>query len=192
MSITVNEASAVLREAVRARIRRRSLLFLLQGGFLALAGVLALVFPFFFGAGMLVMIGWLLILASLIQGAGLVGAQQAPYFWLHLVSVILGLVVGFLLVTRPEAGLLAVALLLVIYFMIDGLARVVFALTIRPMDDWEWLLASGVVGVVLAMVVAAQLGTVAHWLLGTLVGAYLIAAGAALAWPAWKLWRNAR
>ncbi|PJN93751.1 hypothetical protein CNY89_18635 [Amaricoccus sp. HAR-UPW-R2A-40] len=138
MSITVNEASAVLREAVRARIRRRSLLFLLQGGFLALAGALALVFPFFFGAGMLVMIGWLLILASLIQGAGLVGAHQAPYFWLHLVSVILGLVVGFLLVTRPEAGLLAVALLLVIYFMIDGLARVVFALTIRPMDDWEW------------------------------------------------------
>ena len=78
-------------------------------------------------------------------------------------SVILGLVVGFLLVTRPEAGLLAVALLLVIYFMIDGLARVVFALTIRPMDDWEWLLASGVAGVVLAMVVAAQLGTVADF-----------------------------
>ena len=32
MAITVNEASAVLREAVRDTIRKRSLLFLIQGG----------------------------------------------------------------------------------------------------------------------------------------------------------------
>ncbi len=78
MAITVNEASAVLREAVRDSIRRRSLLYLIQGGLLALAGVLALVFPLIFGAGVLVLIGWLLVLSGVVQAVGLIGATKVP------------------------------------------------------------------------------------------------------------------
>lgn len=190
MSITVNEASAVLREAVRDSIRRRSLLYLIQGGLLALAGVLALIFPAIFGTGVLVLIGWLLVLSGVVQAIGLIGASKVPYFWLQLVSVALGMVVGFLLISRPEAGLLAVALLLVVYFMIEGVSRIVFALMIRPMNDWLYLFGSGVVGIVVAMILAANLGSAAHWLMGSLVGVYLVAAGAALAYLAWNI-RNA-
>lgn len=189
MTITVSEASAVLRDAVRNSIRQRSMLFLIQGGLLMLAGVLALVFPLVFGVGVLVLIGWLLVLSGLVQGIGLIGAHQAPYFWLQLVSVVLGIVVGFLLISRPEAGLLAVSLLLVVYFMIEGVSRIVFALMIRPMNDWLWLLGSGVVGIMVAMILAANLGSAAHWLMGTLVGIYLVAAGGALAYLAWNLRR---
>jgi uncharacterized membrane protein HdeD (DUF308 family) len=189
MAITVNEASAVLREAVRDSIRSRSMLYLVQGGLLAVAGALALVFPAIFGTGVLVLIGWLLILSGIVQAIGLIGAQKVPYFWLQLVSVALGIVVGFLLISRPEAGLLAVALLLVVYFMIEGVARIVFALMIRPMNDWLWLLGSGVIGIVIATILAANLGSAAHWLLGTLVGIYLIASGGALAYLAWNLRR---
>lgn len=191
MAITVHEASAVLREAVREGIRRRSLLFLVQGGLLVLAGVLALVFPFIFGTGLLVLIGWLLVLSGVVQGVGLIGSTHVPYFWLQFVSVALGLVVGFLLITRPEAGLLAVALLLVVYFMIEAVSRIVFALMIRPMDDWLFLLGSGVVGIIVALVLAANLGGAAQWLLGTLLGIYLVAAGGALAYLAWNLRRAA-
>jgi uncharacterized membrane protein HdeD (DUF308 family) len=187
MAITVNEASAVLREAVRDSIRRRSLLYLIQGGLLALAGVLALIFPIVFGTGVLVLIGWLLVLGGLVQGIGLIGAHKVPYFWLQFVSMALGIVVGFLLITRPEAGLLAVALLLVVYFMVEGVSRIVFALMIRPMDDWLWLCASGVVGIIVAMILAANLNTAGHWLLGSLVGVYLVAAGGALGYLAWNL-----
>ncbi len=189
MAITVNEASAVLREAVRDGIRRRTTLYLVQGGLLALAGVLALIFPVLFGTGVLVLIGWLLVLSGIVQAIGLIGATKVPYFWLQLVSVALGLVVGFLLITRPEAGLLAVALLLVVYLMVEGVGRVVFALMIRPMADWLWVLGSGVVGIIVAMILAANLGTASHWLLGTLVGVYLIAAGAGIGYLAWNLRR---
>ncbi len=189
MEITVAEASEVLRESVRAGIRKRSLLFLIQGGLLALAGVLAVIFPLIFGMGILVLIGWLVVLSGLAQGIGLIGSHRAPYFWLQLVSVVLGIVVGFLLISRPEAGLLAVALLLVVYFMIEAMSRIVFALLIRPMDDWLWLLASGIVGIVVAMVLGANLGAAAEWLIGTLVGVYLFCSGAALAYLAWQLRR---
>lgn len=189
MAITVNEASAVLREAVRDSIRRRSLLYLVQGGLVAAAGVLALIFPLIFGTGVLVLIGWLLVLSGVVQAIGLVGATRVPYFWLQLVSVAIGIVVGFLLISRPEAGLLAVALLLVVYFMIEGVSRIVFALMIRPMDDWLFLLASGVVGIIVALVLAGNLGGAAQWLLGTLLGVYLVANGGALGYLAWNLRR---
>lgn len=189
MAITVNEASSVLREAVRENIRSRSLLYLVEGVLLVVAGLLALIFPAIFGAGVLVLIGWLLILSGVVQAVGLIGAHKVPYFWLQLVSVALGIVVGFLLISRPEAGLLAVALLLVVYIMIEAVARIAFALMIRPMDDWLWILGSGVFGIVIAMILAANLGTTSHWLLGLLVGVYLIAAGAALAWLSWNLRR---
>ncbi len=191
MEITVAEASAVLREAVRAGIRRRSMLYLVQGGLLVVAGGLALIFPIIFGAGMLVLIGWLLVLSGIVQGVGLIGAHRLPYFWLQLVSVVMGIVVGFMLISRPEAGLLPVALLLVVYFMIEAVSRIVFALMIRPMNDWLWLLASGVVGIVVAMVLAANLGTAGEWLMGSLVGVYLVAAGGALGYLAWNLRREA-
>lgn len=189
MAITVNEASAVLREAVRENIRSRSLLYLVEGALLALAGFLALIFPAIFGTGVLVLIGWLLVLSGVVQAIGLIGAHKVPYFWLQLISVALGIVVGFLLISRPEAGLLAVALLLVVYIMIEAVARIAFALMIRPMDDWLWILGSGVFGIVVAMILAANLGTTAHWLLGFLVGIYLIVAGGALGWLAWNLRR---
>jgi uncharacterized membrane protein HdeD (DUF308 family) len=189
MAISVNEASAVLRAAVRDGIRKRSLLYLIQGGLVAAAGLLAVIFPAIFGTGVLVLIGWLLVLSGVVQAVGLIGAHQVPYFWLQLVSVVLGIVVGFLLISRPEAGLLAVALLLVVFFMIEGVARIVFALMVRPMDDWLWLLGSGVVGVVVAMILGANLGGAAEWLLGTMVGVYLMASGGALAWVAWKVRR---
>ncbi len=191
MAITVNEASAVLRAAVRDGIRKRSMLYLIQGGLLALAGALALIVPAIFGTGVLVLIGWLLVLSGVVQAVGLIGAHQVPYFWLQLVSVVLGIVVGFLLISRPEAGLLAVALLLVVYFMIEGVSRIVFALMIRPMQHWIYLLASGIVGIIVAMILASNLGTAAQWLLGTLVGVYLIASGGALAFLAWNLRRAA-
>lgn len=191
MSITVNEASAVLREAVRENIRSRSLLYLIEGGLLVLAGALALIFPVFFGTGLLVLIGWLLVLSGVVQAIGLIGAHKVPYFWLQLVSVALGIVVGFLLISRPEAGLMAVALLLVVYVMIEAVARIAFALMIRPMDDWLWILASGVVGIVVAMILAANLGGMGQWLLGFLLGVYLIAGGGAIAWLAWNLRRAA-
>jgi len=60
---------------------------------------------------------------------------------------------------------------------------------IRPMNDWLWLLGSGVVGIVVAIILAANLGGAAHWLLGTLVGVYLIAAGGSLGYLAWNLRR---
>jgi uncharacterized membrane protein HdeD (DUF308 family) len=189
MAVSVNEASAVLRAAVRDTIRKRSLLYLIQGGVMVLAGVIALVFPVFMNAGLLSLLGWLLILSGIVQVVSLIGATQVPYFWLQLITVVLEVVVGYLLVSNPSAGLVAVTLLMLVLFLVDGFARLVFALMIRPMGDWLWVLASGVVAIGCAAVLLASLPEAASWLLGFLLGVHLICAGGALGFLAWKLRR---
>jgi uncharacterized membrane protein HdeD (DUF308 family) len=191
MAITVNEASAVLREAVRDTIRKRSLLFMLQSGVMVAAGVLALIFPAFASAGVLVLLGWLLILSGVVQIVSLLGATQVPYFWLQLVTLTLEILVGYLLVTRPEAGLVAVTFLMLVLFLVSGIARVVFALMIRPMQDWIWVLASGLVAIACALILFSSLPEAATWLLGVLLGIELVAVGAAQGLLAWRVRRAA-
>ncbi|HPG23588.1 MAG TPA: DUF308 domain-containing protein, partial [Amaricoccus sp.] len=157
MPISVNEASGVLREAVRGTIRKRSLLFLIQGGVMVAAGVLALIFPLAMSVGFLSLLGWLLILSGIVQIVSLFGATQVPYFWLQLVSVALEMIVGYLLISNPEAGLVAITFLMLVLFMVGGIARIVFALMIRPMQDWIWVLAGGVVSVLCAVVLIGAL-----------------------------------
>jgi hypothetical protein len=65
------------------------------------------------------------------------------------------------------------ALLLIVFFMVEGFAKVVFSLTIRPLPNWGWVLASGIVGILLSFYLLANLTTMAVWLLGVLVGIQL-------------------
>jgi uncharacterized membrane protein HdeD (DUF308 family) len=187
MAITVNEASAVLREAVRDTIRKRSLLFLAQSAVLVVAGLLALIFPAFASTGVLVLLGWLLILSGIVQIVALIGSTQVPYFWFQMITLALEILVGYLLISRPEAGLVAVTFLMLALFLVSGIARVVFALMIRPMQDWLWVLASGLVAIVCALVLFANLPQAATWLLGFLLGIELIAIGGAQGLLAWRV-----
>ncbi|MFO1143658.1 MAG: HdeD family acid-resistance protein [Amaricoccus sp.] len=189
MAISVNEASAVLREAVRDTVRKRSMLFLIQGGVTVVAGVLALVFPAFASTGVLTLLGWLLILSGAVQVVSLIGATQVPYFWMQLVTIALEVLVGYLLISNPSAGLVAITFLMLVLFLVGGITRVVFALMIRPMDHWVWMLASGLVAIACALVLFASLPEAATWLLGVLLGIELVAVGGAQAYLAWRVRR---
>jgi uncharacterized membrane protein HdeD (DUF308 family) len=185
--ISVNQASAVLRQAMRETMQRRSLLYLVQGGVLVVAGVAALISPLFAAIGLISLLGWLLIAVGVIEATGLWGTRHVPYFWLQAVSAMLAVVVGWALISGPDQGLAGVALLMVVFFMVEGIQRIVLSLMLRPMEDWGWILGSGVLGILLGIVLASNLLFIAGWLIGFLLGIYLVAAGSAIGWMAWKL-----
>jgi uncharacterized membrane protein HdeD (DUF308 family) len=105
----------------------------------------------------------------------------------QLISVVLSVIVGVLFVRQPGEGLLAITLLLIVFFMVEGISKLVFALTIRPFPNWGWVLASGVIGILLSLFLWASLPVTAIWLLGVLVGIHLICEGAALGYLAWQV-----
>jgi uncharacterized membrane protein HdeD (DUF308 family) len=187
MSMSLEAAAQAMREAMRETVRRHSIWYLVQGGLMVVGGVLALIYPVVSSVAVVLFLGWLLILSGVVQGFSLIGAQNVPHFWLQLVSVVLSVIVGILFIRHPGESLLTLTLLLIVFFMVEGFSKLIFALTIRPFPNWGWVLASGVVGILLAFYLWASLPVTAIWLLGLLLGIQLISEGAALGYLAWQV-----
>ena len=186
-TIPLEAAAAAMREAMRETVKRYSLWYLLQGILMVAAGVLALIYPVIASVGIVFLLGWILIVSGIVQGIGLIGARHVPHFWLQLISVVLSMVVGLLLLRQPEAELLVFSALLIVYFMVEGMAKVIFALTIRPFPNWGWVLGAGLVSIALAVYLWANLTVISEWVLGFLLGIQLLVEGAALTYLAWRI-----
>ncbi|MFY9841050.1 MAG: HdeD family acid-resistance protein [Xanthobacteraceae bacterium] len=190
MTMSVEAAAQTLREATREVVRRYSTWYLIQGVLMVLAGIVALVYPFVSTVALVVVLGWLLILNGIVQGISLIGAQNVPNFWLQLVSVVLSIIVGVLFLRRPGEAVVTLTLLLIVFFMVEGFAKLLFSLTIRPLPNWGWVFASGIIGILLSFYLLANLTTAAVWLLGVLLGIQLIFEGVALSSLAWQVRRS--
>jgi uncharacterized membrane protein HdeD (DUF308 family) len=121
-------------------------------------------------------------------------ARQAPAFWWSLVSALLAILVGAVLIANrsqdlygglmgwpfEQVGQLRVILLL--FFLIEGGASIMFAFEHRRQFSgrWAWMLASGVVDIALAIVIIFNLPGTSAWTMGLLVGINMILGGAAL------------
>jgi uncharacterized membrane protein HdeD (DUF308 family) len=110
-----------------------------------------------------------------------------PHFWLQLVSVVLAILIGMLLLRNPDAGLLIMTVLLIVFFIVEGISKVIFALNIRPFTGWGFVLASGIVGILLGAYLWSNMPLSSEWVLGVLLGIQLICEGAALAYLAWQV-----
>ncbi len=187
MAMTMAQASAAMREAMRETVKRYSLWYLFEGLLLVLAGLVALVYPHVASVTLVFLLGWILIISGVLQAVGLIGAKDVPHFWLQLVSAVLALLIGLLLLRNPNAGLLIMTVLLIVFFVVEGISKIIFALNIRPFMGWVWVLLSGVVGLLLGAYLWANMPLSSEWVLGVLLGIQLICEGAALAFLAWMV-----
>jgi uncharacterized membrane protein HdeD (DUF308 family) len=190
MAISVTAAAEVMRESMRGAVRGHAHCYLIQSVLMIVAGVVALIFPALSSVTAVFILGWLLIVSGILQAISLIDARQVPHFWIQLLSVVLFVVVGYLFLRNPGAGLLSLTLLLIVLFMVEGFSKVIFALTIRPFPNWGWVLVSGVVGIVLSFFLLANTPVTALWLLGVLLGIQLISEGFALGLLAWQARRS--
>jgi uncharacterized membrane protein HdeD (DUF308 family) len=187
MTMSLEAAAQAMREAMRETVKRHSLWYLVQGGVMILAGILALIYPVASSFAAVFLLGCLLIISGVAQGISLIDAREVPHFWVQLVSVVLSVIVGVLLIRHRGAGLFVVTLLLLLYFMVEGISKVIFSLTMRPFPNWGWVLASGIVTILVGLYLWASFPVMAIWLLGVLLGIHLICEGAALAYLAWQV-----
>jgi uncharacterized membrane protein HdeD (DUF308 family) len=187
MAMTMQEASAAMREAMRETVKRYSTWYLLEGIFLVIAGIVALVYPYLASVTLIFLLGWVLIISGVLQAIGLIGAKDVPHFWLQLISAVLAVVIGVLLLRHPDAGLVVMTLLLIVFFIVEGISKIIFALNIRPFHGWMWVFLSGLIGVLLGAYLWANMPVASEIVLGVLLGIQLIVEGAALAYLAWMV-----
>ncbi len=81
--------------------------------------------------------------------------RQAPGFWWSLLSGILGVAAGIVLLVWPLSGALSLTLLLSAFFIVEGVATIMYAIDHRNQltGRWGWMLLSGVVDLILAGII---------------------------------------
>jgi uncharacterized membrane protein HdeD (DUF308 family) len=157
-------------------------LFLTEGIILVILGIAAILVPVIATLAFTLVIGWLFLISG---GVGLVTTfwmRQAPGFWWSLASAVIGIVAGILLLAQPITGTLSLTLILIAFFVLEGIATIMYAIDHRSQlsGRWIWMLASGIVDLILAGIIFAGLPGTAAWALGLLVGINMVFGGTAM------------
>ena len=148
---------------------------------LVVAGVLAIVFPLAGGIAVELWVAAALLISGVAQVVHAFAARQWQGFLLGLIVGLLYLAAGVVLWMNPIAGVVTLTAFLAAVLFIDGVLRAIMAVQLRPMPGWGLLLAGGIIGVVVAVMIWRQLPTSAFWAIGLLLGINLIFSGASFA-----------
>ena len=171
-----------LRSAIVKSIHDHWLFYFIEGLVLIILGVLAVVVPPLASLAVAIVVGWLFLVGGSFGLVITLMGRHAPGFWWSLVSAVLAIVVGGLLIWWPVGGVLSLTLLLTAFFVVDGIASIMLAIEHQRhgSNSWGWLLASGIVDLVLAGFIFLGFPGTAAWAIGLIVGIDLIFGGSSL------------
>jgi uncharacterized membrane protein HdeD (DUF308 family) len=173
---------AKIQSAVANALHEHWKLYLAEGIALVVLGVIAILIPPIATLAVTIVLGWLFLVSGVIGLFTTFWMRQAPGFWWSLISAVLAVVVGGLLLTRPVSGALSLTIVVVVFFVIEGVASIMFALEHKRelSGRWGWMLMSGIIDLALAVLVFAGLPSTAAWAIGLLVGINMVFGGSAL------------
>ena len=154
---------------------------LVQGTLMIALGILAIALPVLTTLAVEILVGWLFLIGGVWRTASILRSPRMPGFGWSLATAIMAIAFGALLVFRPLAGMLTLTMLLVAFFMLEGIAKILFALDLRKhVSVWLWTLASGIVDLILAALIFSGWPATAAWAVGLLVGINMLFFGISL------------
>lgn len=171
-----------IRRAVATSLHEHWRLFLAEGIILVILGLAAIVVPPIATLAAELLFGWLFLISGIVGLITTLRMREAPGFGWSLVSAILGIAAGVVLLLWPLTGVLSLTLVLIVFFVIEGVASIMYALAHKRelSGRWGWMLASGVVDLILSAIIFTGLPGTAAWALGLLVGINMVFGGSAL------------
>ena len=167
------ETEAPLEAALRDE--GRTLMFV--GGLLVVLGVGAILFPLLSSVTVGIFIGGALAIAGFAHVAHAFSASK----WTGAVGEILlaavFLVAGLAMLFNPVLALASLTLLLIAYFVAEGVALLYLAWSLRTERGWTWTAVSAGISFLLAGLLFAGYPATAAWALGLLFGVNLLSTG---------------
>ena len=163
-------------------LRAHWVAYLIEGIVLVILGAAAIIVPPLATFVVAIFLGWLFLISGILGLITTFWMKRAPGFWWSLLSAVLAIAVGLLLIGRPVSGAISLTLLLIVFFIIEGIFSIMFALEHKRAlsGRWGWLVLNGVIDLFLAAIIFAGLPGTAAWALGLLVGIDLVFGGMAL------------
>jgi uncharacterized membrane protein HdeD (DUF308 family) len=182
--MTMNQPgdAAGMERAVANAIREHWKLFLVEGIILIILGMAAILVPPIATLAFELVIGWLFLFSGIVGLITTFWMRNAPGFWWSLFSAVVAIAAGIVLLRWPLSGTLSLTFVLIAFFVIEGIVTIMYAIDHRGQlsGRWGWMLASGVVDLMLAGIIFAGLPGTAAWALGLLVGINMVFGGTAM------------
>ena len=145
-----------------------------RGVALIVLGLMAIAFPVVASIATTYVVGWVLILAGCTLLVLAWRAEKDSLLWTGFVSAVYVLA-GIVILANPLWGIASIALVLSIALMVDGVLSVLAYFTGEHASGW--VLFSGCITIVLALVLASGWLSTSLWMIGTLVGVNLVMRG---------------
>ncbi|MDQ1628460.1 MAG: hypothetical protein QOI54_2204 [Actinomycetota bacterium] len=149
------------------------------GLLLVLGGVAGLLYVVIATITSAILFAWLLLVAGF---AALIDAWRErgrDRFWPSALTGAANIAAGIVILWKPGVSLLALTTLVAVFFLVGGLFRLIVA-SARPVPGRVWMILHGLVDVVLAVLIIANLPVASFYVLGTLLSVSLLADGLAL------------
>jgi uncharacterized membrane protein HdeD (DUF308 family) len=140
-------------------------------------GILAFANPFAASMAATLLAGWFFVILGAIQIIQAFRVTDWSGFLWALAFGILTLVIGGVLLLDPLAGMVSLTVLVAVLFLVTGVAKTMFAFSLRPVSGWVWVLVSGLVSLLLGIMILANFPWAAGNVLGILLGVELLSNG---------------
>ena len=161
-------------------VKQSSKIGIVLGIMTLLLGVLAIAAPMVSGLAVSMVVAFILIAAGICQA---IFAFRAETFGKGVSALLFGgfsIIAGGVMLARPLFGLASLTMVLVAYFLFDGINQIAAAFRLRPAPGWGWMAFSGALAILLAVLIWREWPLSGAWAIGVLVGIRLIMSGWAI------------
>jgi uncharacterized membrane protein HdeD (DUF308 family) len=165
-------------ERVVADAPREQRTYLIVSGSVAVvAGLAAALVPAVASVGMAVFIGIVLLLASFAIAIDALSAPGLGRKLLRVLAALLTFAAGLYLLVSPLEGTYTLTVMLVLWFLGVGVARIATGMSELGTEGAALTIAAGAASLLLGILIARELPSASDWAIGLLVGIDLIIYG---------------
>jgi len=154
--------------------------FVALGIGLIVVGALAIVFSGFATFTATLVLGWALVVGGLLHGVHAFFVRNWGGFFMQVLVACLYVVVGFLVLANPVGAIFTLTLLLALFFLLEGMVKLLLAFQLRPSQNWGWICFSGVLSLVLSAIIWMNWPGDSLWVIGLLLGINILFSGWAM------------
>jgi uncharacterized membrane protein HdeD (DUF308 family) len=171
------------------QLRRR---LTIAGALSLLAGIVAIVLPNVASIATAIFVGWLLVVVAALYVVEAFSTRDQTRTALRLLLAVLTFAAGVYLLVAPLEGTFTLTVILVIWFVAIGIARLVIGVNDYGTFEGTMLTVGGALALGLGLLLAMRLPDAASWAIGLVVGVDFIFTGALMIALARRLGVRAR
>jgi uncharacterized membrane protein HdeD (DUF308 family) len=150
---------------------KKSRRWLMVAGVLAvIGGLVAIAVPAVASVTVAIFIGWMLVFGSIFLFVDAFAVRDVGRLVLRALIALITLAAGISLLVAPLKGTYTLTVLLVLYFALAGVVRIGVAISERGLPGAGLTAFNGIVTLLLAILIGAELPESSDWAIGLLVG----------------------